>query len=82
MATLERIAMTQFPENEHINDASAQAFIDENDPSHGHVRFEAAGTIRIYRLPLSAFSRLARDIQSAMRQSSQSNPPQFPANDQ
>ena len=74
--------MTQFPPDEQIHDATAQAYTDETKPDHGYVRFELAGKIKIYRLPLPAFARLARDIQNAMRRLDPQNPPPSPANDQ
>jgi hypothetical protein len=74
--------MAIFPEDEHIRDAIAQAFINPVDPNHGYVRFEARGTIHTYRLPLTDFARLARDIQSAMRRSDLPGPPPSPASDQ
>lgn len=72
-------AMTQFPEDKHVHDASAQAFIDRG---HGYVRFEFEGKIKTYRLPLLAFARLARDIQSSMRRQDPQTGQDFPANDQ
>jgi hypothetical protein len=74
--------MPTYPEDEHLRDATATAYIDETSPDHGYVRFELPGRIETYRLPLPAFARLARDIQNAMRRSGPQNQPPFPANDQ
>ena len=55
--------MTMFPLTELANNTTAQAYVDLTDKDHGYVRFDAAGSAQIYRLPLSAFAQLARDIQ-------------------
>jgi hypothetical protein len=72
--------MTDFPESE-VHDAIGLpvAFIDQD---HGYVRFEVAGKVDIYRLPLQSFFLLGRKIQAEEKRLDPQTPSQSSATDQ